>query len=143
MDRWRCKKIVDPSTEQLSEITNGLKSFGLEQTGGEAPARVAVVYKQRAGDVIGGAVGHSIRRRFFLTQLWVAEEYRSRGIGAELVDHMERVATERGCHDLAVDTLNEKAISFYERLGYRVYLINPNYIQGFDWYFLSKPLDLT
>jgi len=140
MDSQAYKEIVEPHNEQLTEITNGLNLFGLEQTGGEAPARVAIICENSGSDVAGGAIGHSIRQRFFITQLWVAEQHRSKGIGAELVTRMETIARERDCHDVLVDTLNTKAVSFYERLGYRVYMVNPNYIRGFDWHFLAKEI---
>ncbi len=141
MDSRSYKQIVDPHSEQLSEVTNGLNSFGLEQTAGEAPVRVAILCEWRGSNVIGGAVGHSIRQRFFLTKLWVAEEHRSKGIGAELVGRMEAFAREHDCQDVVVDTMNAKAVSFYERLGYSVYLVNPNYIRRFDWHFLAKSFE--
>ncbi len=74
----------------------------------------------------------------YITQLWVSDEHRSKGIGSALVAQMEAIAKERHCHDIVVDTLNDNAVSFYERLGFRVYLVNPNYIHGFDWHFLIK-----
>ncbi|MFO7594206.1 MAG: GNAT family N-acetyltransferase [Pseudomonadota bacterium] len=132
------KQIVDPKSEQVTEIANGLNSFGLEQTGGESPARIAIVCEDNAGAVIGGAIGHSIRQRFYLTQLWVAEGHRSKGVGTELVGRIEKIAEKCDCKDVVVDTLNAKAVRFYEHLGYEVYMVNPNYIHGFDWCFLVK-----
>jgi ribosomal protein S18 acetylase RimI-like enzyme len=134
------KQIVEPCSEQISEILDGLNSFGLEQIGGESPARIAVVCERQNHYVIGGVIGHSIRQRFYLTQLWVSEEYRSNGLGSELMARMEAIARQRGCRDIVVDALNKAAVSFYERLGYRVYAVNPNYIQGFDWHFLAKEI---
>jgi ribosomal protein S18 acetylase RimI-like enzyme len=134
------KQIDEPRSEQISEILDGLNSFGLEQVGGEIPARVAVVCEHQNRRVIGGAIGHSIRQRFYLTQLWVSEEHRSNGFGSELVARMEAIASLCNCHDIVVDTLNKEAVSFYERLGYRIYVVNPNYIQGFDWHFMAKEI---
>lgn len=141
MNSLTYKQIADPGSEQLSEIVKGLNAFGLEQTGGEAPAKIAIICENSGKDVIGGAIGHSIRQRFFLTQLWVSEKYRSKGIGSELVGQVETLAKECGCCDVFVDTLSTTAVSFYERLGYQVYLVNPNYIRGFDWHFLVKVID--
>lgn len=134
------KQIVEPRSEQISEIIDGLNSFGLEQVGGETPARIAVVCKNQKRRVIGGAIGHSILQRFYLTQLWVSEEHRSHGLGTELMAQMEGVASQRGCRDIVVDTLSKSAVLFYERLGYSVYVVNPNYIQGFDWHFMTKKI---
>jgi hypothetical protein len=64
------KQIIEPRSEQVSEIFDGLNSFGLEEVGGEEPARVAVVCEDQKRRVIGGAIGHSILQRFYLTQLW-------------------------------------------------------------------------
>ncbi len=135
------KKITEPNSDQISAITNGLNRFGLEQTEGESPERLALVCESDDTKVIGGAIGHSLRERFYLTQLWVAEAYRSRGIGTELMTQVEAVAKARNCKDIVVDTLNAKAVPFYQRLGYKVYLINKNYLLGFDWYFLIKESD--
>jgi len=134
------KQIVEPRSEQISEILDGLNAFGQEQVGGEAPAKIAVVCEHKKRRVVGGAIGHSILQRFYLTQLWVSEEYRSNGLGSELVARMEAIARQRGCHDIVVDTLNKAAVSLYKRLGYRVYVVNPNYIEGFDWHFLAKEI---
>lgn len=141
MNSFIYKHIIKPDSDQLSDVINGVNSYGLEQTGGDEPERVAIICEDRNRDVIAGAVGHSLRQRFFLTQLWVSEQHRSKGVGTELVRRMESLARERICHDVVIDTLNNNAVSFYERLGYAVYLVNPNYIQGFDWHFLAKKLE--
>ena len=134
------RQIDNPSDEQLSTIINGLNAYGLEQVGGEEPQRVALLCENVDRDVLGGAIGHTLRGRFYLTQLWVAEGYRSQGIGSELMAQVEVVARSRRCEDVLVDTLNEKAVSFYQGLGYQLYLTNPGYIRGFDWHFLVKSL---
>jgi ribosomal protein S18 acetylase RimI-like enzyme len=134
------RQIPEPRSEQVTEILDGLNSFGLKEVRGEEPAKVAVVCDDRNRRVIGGAIGHSLLQRFYLTQLWVLEEHRSKGLGSELVARMEVIASKSNCRDIVVDTLNKKALLFYERLGYKVYIVNPNYIQGFDWHFLAKAI---
>lgn len=135
------RQIDNPPDEQLSPIIDGLNAYGLEQVGGEKPQEVAVVCEEGTNrDVFAGAAGHSICGRFYLNLLWVAEEHRSQGGGSELMTRVEAVARSRGCKDVLVDTLNKKAVSFYQGLGYEVYLVNPGYIRGFDWHFLVKPL---
>ena len=134
------EKLIEPSGEQITEIIDGLNSFGLAQIGGEAPARVAVVCRGEDHGLVGGAIGHTLRQRFYLTQLWVTEGYRSKGIGSGLLAQMESIAREHECRDIVVDTLNKAAVSFYEHLEYSLYMVIPNYIQGFDWHFMSKEI---
>lgn len=134
------REIASPASEQIGEIVDGLQRFGAEQIDGAHPERIAVVSEGEGRQLLGGAVGHSLLHRFYLTQLWVAEASRSRGIGQELMRRVEAVARQRECRDVVVDTLNREAVRFYERLGYTVYLVNPDYVSGFDWHFLAKEM---
>lgn len=58
--------------------------------------------------------------RLLLTDLYVREPYRGTGLARELVDHARRRARETGCAELTlnVDVGNERAIAFYEKLGF-------------------------
>ncbi|MET0091090.1 MAG: GNAT family N-acetyltransferase [Candidatus Thiodiazotropha sp.] len=140
MDHRVYQEIIEPRIDDLAPINEGLHAFGLQQTRGEKPRRVAIVCRSPQGSVIGGIIGHSLGPRFYLTQLWVEEARRGEGIGSTLVRYLETYAENRTCSDILVDTLNPQAVSFYQRLGYQVYLVNPNYVNSFDWYFLSKKI---
>jgi GNAT superfamily N-acetyltransferase len=53
---------------------------------------------------------------------WVEPEWRSRGIGADLVGRAEEIAAARGYQalDLLVRTDNPRALALYRRLGYEL-----------------------
>jgi ribosomal protein S18 acetylase RimI-like enzyme len=70
------------------------------------------------GTVIGGYDGH----RGWVYRLAVDPRYRSRGIGAALMGHLERALAERGCPkiNLQIHGSNAEVAAFYERIGYRV-----------------------
>jgi GNAT superfamily N-acetyltransferase len=55
----------------------------------------------------------------YLEDLFVEPEFRGKGIGQELLRHLARLATERGCARLEWSVLdwNEPAIGFYKSLG--------------------------
>lgn len=57
----------------------------------------------------------------FLEDLYIRPEFRGKGIGREVLTYLARVAVERRCSRLewAVLSWNERAISFYKRLGAR------------------------
>jgi GNAT superfamily N-acetyltransferase len=57
----------------------------------------------------------------FLEDLYIKPEFRGKGIGREVLTYLARVAVERNCGRLewAVLDWNERAISFYKRLGAR------------------------
>ena len=58
-------------------------------------------------------------RGLFLEDLLVREQFRSRGIGEELLAAVARIAVEENCYGLQWEVLdwNEKAIDFYKSLG--------------------------
>jgi GNAT superfamily N-acetyltransferase len=56
-----------------------------------------------------------------IIDLFVTEEFRSRGIGTFMVRHMEKLVLDAGfdCLYLSVDPIdNQRALDFYARLGY-------------------------
>ena len=61
------------------------------------------------------------RPGIYLEDLFVVPEDRGSGIGRALLEHLARLAVDRGCGRLewAVLDWNRDAISFYERLGAR------------------------
>ncbi len=58
-----------------------------------------------------------------IDNMWVDEEYRSRGIGKELMSDVEIWAKEKGTRKMRVITSckNEKRIKFYKREGFSEY----------------------
>lgn len=57
----------------------------------------------------------------YLSGLAVDEEHRGRGMGGALMDHVERLAIERGCPRVSLICFeqNRAAMRFYLRRGYR------------------------
>jgi GNAT superfamily N-acetyltransferase len=55
----------------------------------------------------------------YLEDLFVVPEYRSRGYGKALLQHLAALAVERGCgrFEWSVLDWNEPAIGFYKKLG--------------------------
>lgn len=55
-----------------------------------------------------------------ITELIVSEETQNKGVGRLLVEEAKRKARTQGCEeiDVSVEVQNEKAIGFYEKLGF-------------------------
>lgn len=58
--------------------------------------------------------------RLTVCDIYVREQYRGTGLAQELIARARRRARQRGCDDLRleVDVENERAISFYDSLGF-------------------------
>ncbi|MCX5785465.1 MAG: GNAT family N-acetyltransferase [Elusimicrobia bacterium] len=58
--------------------------------------------------------------RGYIQSLFVAETFRDRGLGAQMMEHAEEKIFSRAPNVfLCVSSFNKKAIRFYKRLGYR------------------------
>lgn len=98
-----------------------------EQLAAEHP-----VFSSLLAELDGAPVGFALfftnystfltRPCLYLEDLFVLPEFRSHGIGLELLRAVANVAIDRGCQrlDWCVLDWNEKAIAFYERHGARI-----------------------
>ncbi|MGJ0396701.1 MAG: GNAT family N-acetyltransferase [Methylocystis sp.] len=82
----------------------------------EAP--VCIVARDPEGILVAGLNGVSHWRWFYVRHLWVEQSQRGRGLGRRLMAEAERIARERGCVGLYVDTFDPRAAAFYEALGF-------------------------
>ena len=58
-----------------------------------------------------------------LTELYVMEEYRQRGIASRLITFAEKIADQKGARSILVQTGDDNlsALALYEKLGYEEY----------------------
>jgi ribosomal protein S18 acetylase RimI-like enzyme len=73
------------------------------------------------GRLIGSVIGGFDGRRGMIYHLAVAVDYRQRGIGAALMDEVERRLKAKGCLKsyLLVVAGNEDAVRFYQKRGWQ------------------------
>ncbi|WP_226659052.1 GNAT family N-acetyltransferase [Pseudalkalibacillus hwajinpoensis] len=72
--------------------------------------------------------------------LMVDEELRNKGYGHKLLKQAEKIALQRECDFIKVDTLSFQALSFYEKHGYKVYGCLDGVGREFKHYYLKKDL---
>jgi GNAT superfamily N-acetyltransferase len=128
-----------PSAEDIGLVARGMRRHALAQISGEESPPIACFARDERA-VVGGIVGRIIKRRMFVDLLWVEEARRGRGLGTALLQSMERVAGERGCRDVMLETLSGPAARLYETSGYRLLAQIPDYIPGFAKRVLLKSL---
>ena len=71
---------------------------------------------------------------------WIEENIRKRGYGKKLLTEMEKLAKEKGCDIIEVDTFSFQAPDFYIKNGYEVIGIAENVPRGHKHYYLYKNL---
>jgi GNAT superfamily N-acetyltransferase len=128
-----------PTAEDISVVAQGMRRHALTEIDGEESPPIAC-FARVDRLVVGGIVGRIIRRRMFVDLLWVEENRRGQGLGTSLLQSMERVAGERDCRDMMLETLSGAAARLYEAAGYRLVAQVPDYIPGFAKRVLLKSL---
>lgn len=111
-DSWPMRKA------EYEELLSGGDSFGLVALKGDEPIGYAMVRVEEGPD----AVWVTGERYVELTSLSVAPGDRNRGIGTRLLDEVERRLTALDVDGLVigVDAVNEGALRFYKRRGFKV-----------------------
>ncbi|GBD28932.1 Acetyltransferase YpeA [bacterium HR32] len=94
---------------------------------------VLVVVAESQGELVGLAVGRITllpaffrrRRRGYIQDVYTREGYRGQGLGRALVARLEAWMRERGVRrvELTVAVGNAQAEAFWERSGYRAYMV--------------------
>lgn len=110
MGLWTACGLVVPWNDPYKDIDRKLKvDRDLFLVGERAEGVVA--------SVMGGYEGH----RGWINYLAVMPSHQRRGIGRQMIEHLERLLEAKGCPkiNLQVRETNEDVIAYYESLGYR------------------------
>jgi GNAT superfamily N-acetyltransferase len=136
----------DAAVEHL--VSDGLDDYNRRFVPLPDRQRLVVAARESSGLVVGGLVADTLWGQagcgwLHVTQLWVAERVRRRGIGRMLLRAAEREAVRRGCRSAYLDTFEFQALSFYERDGYTIFGVQDDFPAGHRRFFLRKALTDT
>ncbi len=74
----------------------------------------------------------------YIDVLWVKEEYRKEGFGSKILNEIEKVAKDKGCYLIHLDTFDFQAKDFYIKHGYDIFGILDECPQRHKRYFMKK-----
>ncbi|MBU3208949.1 GNAT family N-acetyltransferase [Clostridium algidicarnis] len=118
--------IIDKSTrEEANLVDNGIVEYNLSKAPfTQEPSFVSInrVIKGLNGDILAGI--NSVLycwNCLYLDTLWVKEESRQCGYGSTLLNEVEKIAKEKGCKLIHLDTFDFQAKDFYLKHGYEVF----------------------
>jgi GNAT superfamily N-acetyltransferase len=101
---------------------------------------VNVFLKDEDGTVRGGILVEVCWNWLEIDMLMVDEDLRKQGYGSNLLAEAERIAVEKQCDFIKVDTLSFQALDFYKKHGYEVYGTVDNVGREYKHYYLKKDL---
>lgn len=91
--------------------------------------------------VMGILVGHSYYNEVHVTDLIVIEEYRSKGVGTELIKRVEQEFTGRNFENINLTTFAFQAPEFYKKMGFEVEHVRKSSDEKLTKYFLIKHIN--
>ena len=101
---------------------------------------VCLFLKDDHGHVRGGILSEICWNWLEIHTLMIDEDLRKLGYGTKLLVEIEKIATEKECDFIKVDTLSFQALDFYKKNGYQVFGSLDNVGRDFIHYYLKKDL---
>jgi GNAT superfamily N-acetyltransferase len=110
--------IGDNDADLDARLDAELSAYNLETSGVHVRSEFTVTIEDDAGDLVAGLSGWTWGTCAGISLVWVREDRRNQRAGARLLAAADRVARERGCHQIVVSSFTFQAPGFYERHGF-------------------------
>ncbi|MFJ8067123.1 GNAT family N-acetyltransferase [Psychrobacillus sp. NPDC096426] len=101
---------------------------------------INVFLKEENGIVRGGILAEVCWNWLEIHTFMIDEDIRKLGYGTTLLLELEKIALEKDCDFIKVDTLSFQALGFYEKNGYQVFGSINNVGRDYTHYYLKKDL---
>lgn len=137
--------VIEKSTREECEIVdNGIVEYNLAKvpfTQEQPFTSINRVIKDSNGNVLAGM--NSLLycwNCLYIDVLWVKDEVRRNGYGSILLKEVEKIAKEKGCKLIHLDTFDFQAKDFYLKHGYEVFGILDDCPSGHKRYYMKKSI---
>ena len=134
-------KVAKPSDEEFETLKFGLNGFNEFYTGLLYRETVSSFVKDDNYKTVGGILGEIKWGWLYVQGLWISEPLRSKGLGAELLNHLEEFALSKGIRNYRLETTSFQALGFYKKHGYEVFGQLDDMPPGYTSFFLKKQID--
>lgn len=139
--------IFDGNQQSAEYIQQQLIEFNMKQVpleGTIIQEPINIVIKDSDDQIIGGINATIIRywNRCHIDTFWVEETYRGAGYGRKLLNAIEKIAFNKGCRLIELETYSFQAPNFYMNNGYEIIGMVEDHPQGHSQYFLKKIISL-
>lgn len=134
--------IRESNSEEADLIVDRIVEYNLSKV--PLKQQVSLLWINRVIEDTNGEIIAGIRSKMYcwnclyIDVLWIKEEYRKEGLGSKLLREVEKIAKEKGCHLIHLDTFDFQAKDFYVKHGYEVFGTLDECPQGHKRYFMKK-----
>ncbi|APF27034.1 acetyltransferase domain protein [Clostridium sporogenes] len=135
--------IRESSSEQEADlIVDRIVEYNLSKVPGKQEVPLLCinrVIEDTNGEIIAGILSNMYCWNcIYIDVLWVKEEYRKDGLGTRLLKELEKIAKEKDCHLIHLDTFDFQAKDFYIRHGYEIFGVLDQCPENHKRYFMKK-----
>ena len=123
------------------ELEERLNAFNIERTGYRDARDLSCFLRDTKGVLVAGIDGFTWGGYARVEALWVAESYRGKGLGRQLLEAAEAEARARGCSTIVLSSHEFQAPGLYAKLGYRCAGKTIDTPVGYREFFFEKRLD--
>ncbi|AKC61649.1 GNAT family acetyltransferase [Clostridium sporogenes] len=137
--------IRESSSEKEADlIVDRIVEYNLSKVHGkqEVPLlSINRVIEDTNGEIIAGILSKMYCWNcIYIDALWVKEEYRKDKLGTKLLKEIEKIAKEKDCHLIHLDTFDFQAKDFYIRHGYEIFGVLDQCPENHKRYFMKKSI---
>ncbi|WP_235973638.1 GNAT family N-acetyltransferase [Peribacillus faecalis] len=135
------KAHISNNEEEASYIRKKLIEFNTNFIPKDDYERITITLKDEQGHIVGGLLAVIEWQSLHIDVLWVDNSLRGEGQGKKLVSIAEKIASEKGCTLIKLDTFSFQALEFYQKLGYEVFGELKDFPAGHTQYYLYKRVE--
>lgn len=137
--------ILECNSDDAKYIGKKLFEFNTEfvpYVKGKKVINLSFCVKNDDDNIIAGITGYIYWANgcLHVDHFWIEENYRKKGIGKELLKHIEEVAKNYGVYLSELETYEWQAKDFYEKNGYEVFGVLDGCPKGWKKFYLKKTL---
>lgn len=129
------KKMLQSKIREFNNITSIYHSEVRKEG---AVKTISLRVDDEEGNLIGGLYAEVYWDWLEIDYLWVLQEHRLKGLGAQLLLQAEKISKDLGCGKVFLTTFSFQAKDFYLRHGYKIVGTLDGYPPGSTYYWISK-----
>lgn len=138
-------KITDRNItkEELNKIYDDFKKIEKQDGIPDANTKRYEYIAEENNEIIGYASGLTNRKWFYLSDLWVHEDYRRKGLGTKLLLMLESKLKTIGINHIYTWTSGFINPKFYEKQGYIAFTVFEDFFEIKDYHQIGYRKDLN
>ena len=119
----------DITKKELDDIYDDFKKIDLKDGVPDSKQQRYQFIAEENGQIIGFASGLTNHKWFCLTDLWIHEKYRRKGLGTKLLNMLEEKVETIGIKHIYTWTSGFINPKFYEKQNYKVFTIFEDFFE--------------